>query len=70
MTIDLIIYDYYDFDTVEGWNDVIDAVTKGGNYDLNDLAFIDVAELHYAGLARFFYLDGANKVTVSWQGGE
>lgn len=71
MTIDLIIYDYYDFDTVDGWADIIDAVTgDGGDYDLNDLAFTDVAELHYAGLARFFYLNGANKVTISWQGGE
>lgn len=53
--------DYYDFDKIEDLSDIIDAFTKGGDFDGEDLATSSFADLHYAGKAKFYYLEGYDK---------
>ena len=53
--------DYYDFDKIEDLSDIIDAFSKGGDFDKEDLATSAFADLHYAGKAKFYYLEGYDK---------
>lgn len=57
------IQDYYDFDTVEGLVAIIDAI-KQGNVD--DVAESRVGDLHYAGLAKFYYVEGTTTFNAQW----
>ena len=69
MTADIVLRDYYDFDTVDGWDEIKDAISgSDGDYDFGDLVFTNVAELHYAGMARFFYIEGSTAITRNWEG--
>lgn len=55
------VRDYYDFDKIEDLSDIIDAFQKGGNFDEEDLATSAFSDLHYAGMARFYYIEGYDK---------
>lgn len=53
--------DYYDFDKIEDLSDIIDALTEQEQFDKEDLATSAFADLHYAGKAKFYYLEGYDK---------
>lgn len=53
--------DYYDFDKIEDLSDIIDAFTEQEQFDKEDLATSAFADLHYAGKAKFYYLEGYDK---------
>lgn len=59
------IRDYYDFDQVEGLRDMISKL-QNEDIDLDDIAEAPVANLHYSGDARFYYIEGSYSFTRQW----
>jgi len=57
----IYLRDYYDFDKIEDLSDIIEAFTESGEFDREDLATSAFADLHHAGMAKFYYLEGYDK---------
>lgn len=58
-----VIRDYYDFDSVEGLAEIIKNIQQG-NFD--DIAESRVGDLHYAGKAKFYYIEGSTSFIEQW----
>jgi len=57
------IKDYYDFDTVEGLVEIINSIKQG---DVDDVLESKVGDLHYAGKAKFYYIEGSTSFIAQW----
>lgn len=55
------VRDYYDFDKIEDLDDIIDAFTEQNKFTKEDLATSAFWDLHYAGRAKFYYVEGYDK---------